>query len=323
MTRTTKVKTPEGTFVLPALPKGSVYAWKYLRTTSRGYGTDRTDANGHPILTSDYDSSEWEIGVWRTLPTDDGYEIRCCSHGFHSSQTLAAASSYVEGEWFALVECRGERHNQSDKMATREMRIVAAWPAHTRPGDKEETLHESYFIGARQLPSEYVNSQKADDAYSDAIAKADAAYMTGTRGIKAAYKQGTEPNNTAYDTAVSAAYKARDDAINAAYDAYDKALQAASDAREAANAPLDAVRAMMLVPHQEKRDAAYERASEAKSMAIQDAVLKAFEAEIPLRTDYTTGVLALLGAPAMQAAPESSQTPSESTATDAGDSTSV
>lgn len=71
-------------------------------------------------LVSDKNNFKWKIGKWYHT---EG-EIKCCNNGFHGSERIIDAMSYVGCEILALVEVKGENDKEGDKQSWSDMRIV-------------------------------------------------------------------------------------------------------------------------------------------------------------------------------------------------------
>ena len=64
----------------------------------------------------------WEVGQWKTEE-----DIDICSKGFHCSDTILDALSYVKGEVLSVVETKGKNIKQNDKSVWESMRLVKAY----------------------------------------------------------------------------------------------------------------------------------------------------------------------------------------------------
>ena len=73
-------------------------------------------------IKSNSGNQEWEIGNWYKSK-----EISMCNSGFHCSNTILDAMSYVKGEILAEVETQGKSESQSDKEVWQEMKIIKAY----------------------------------------------------------------------------------------------------------------------------------------------------------------------------------------------------
>ena len=65
---------------------------------------------------------DWEIGIWRTAKIPIGI----CENGFHASENVIDAMSYVPAEIIARVEVDGAHEEQGDKQCWERMRIIEA-----------------------------------------------------------------------------------------------------------------------------------------------------------------------------------------------------
>jgi len=72
-------------------------------------------------LKSNYDKSQWEIGVWRKT------ECKELCHGFNASPRIYDAMQYVYPDNLAVVEIRGKKYEDNNKITCSEMKIVKAW----------------------------------------------------------------------------------------------------------------------------------------------------------------------------------------------------
>ena len=65
---------------------------------------------------------KWKVGEWKK---EENIDI--CHQGFHCSKKAYSAFTYVQGEVFAIVECRGKHISQEDKECWSEQRIIKAY----------------------------------------------------------------------------------------------------------------------------------------------------------------------------------------------------
>lgn len=72
---------------------------------------------------SQHGTHTWEIGKWYKHKGD----ISLCNSGFHASEEIYQAFSYVQGEILALVEVSGRSIEGNDKDVWENMRVVKAW----------------------------------------------------------------------------------------------------------------------------------------------------------------------------------------------------
>ena len=185
-------------------------------------------------LKSEYGKCEWQIGTWKK---ESGLSI--CNRGFHGSERIIDALSYVKGEVLALTEVRGESVVQADKQCWSEMRVVKAyeWP-------KEESVKLAIFSAELVIDiyeKQYPNDDRprkaieAAKAYlkdpSDAAAYAANAAAYGAYAANAAAYAANAAANAANAAAYGAAY-----AANAAANAANAAAYGANAAANAANA---------------------------------------------------------------------------------------
>jgi hypothetical protein len=197
----------------------------------------------------------WNIGEWKKI----NGKLIMCKNGFHCSEKIIDALSWVRGEILAEVEV-GEKHIIEEiKSCHSEMRVVKAWRWTKRdsvqlaifaaelvidifekkhPDDKRPREAIEAAIKWLQNPTE--KNRKAARAAADAAyaaraaarAAADAAYAADAAADAADAAYAAD----AADAAADAAYAA--DAADAAADAAD-----AADAAYAADAAADAARA--------------------------------------------------------------------------------
>src|SRR3990167_10178773 len=72
-------------------------------------------------LKSDYDQSQWKIGIWRKTKCTE-----LCA-GFNCSEKIIDAFNYVKGEVLAQVKTRGKHFVDTNKQTWEEMCIVKVW----------------------------------------------------------------------------------------------------------------------------------------------------------------------------------------------------
>jgi len=83
--------------------------WKFLR-----------EKEGR--IVSEYDGSEWNIGVRRSVPAP----IRECE-GLNCCPIITDAMGYVQGEVLAEVEISGVKITGDDKITSEHMTLIRAW----------------------------------------------------------------------------------------------------------------------------------------------------------------------------------------------------
>jgi hypothetical protein len=83
--------------------------WKFLR-----------EKEGR--IASEYDGSEWTIGVRRSVPAP----IRECE-GLNCCPIITDAMGYVQGEVLAEVEISGVKITGDDKITSEHMTLIGAW----------------------------------------------------------------------------------------------------------------------------------------------------------------------------------------------------
>lgn len=86
------------------------YMWKFLNQKGKA-------------IVSEHGNLKWKIGEWQHCDGD----MKCCENGLHASKTIYHAFSYVQGSVLAKVEVKGKHHDESDKSAYSDMRIVEAY----------------------------------------------------------------------------------------------------------------------------------------------------------------------------------------------------
>src|ERR1035437_5272016 len=74
-------------------------------------------------IKSNHGNTIWLIGEWQHV---DG-EMKACNNGLHCSKKIYEPFSYVQGEVLAKVEVKGEHHDENDKSAYSDMRIIEAY----------------------------------------------------------------------------------------------------------------------------------------------------------------------------------------------------
>lgn len=74
-------------------------------------------------IVSDYDHSEWIIGVWRTNP----YPVVEACKGLNCCEFIIDTMKYVSGEIIAQVEYKGKTIIRPDKITAQDMRIIKSW----------------------------------------------------------------------------------------------------------------------------------------------------------------------------------------------------
>ena len=77
--------------------------------------------DGKKIKSNSGDCS-WKLNEWKH---ED--EIDMCNKGFHCSDTILDAFSYVSGSILAIVETKGESEKKEDKSVWSDMRLIKIW----------------------------------------------------------------------------------------------------------------------------------------------------------------------------------------------------
>lgn len=168
---------------------------------------------------SENGNMKWEIDKWYH---ED--KISICNKGFHCSNTILDALSYVRGEIVCEVDTKGKSIKQGNKSIWSDMKVVKAW---------EWTKNDSVALAifSAELCIENFEEQYPED---DRPRKA-------IEAAKAWLKNPMEENEMAARSAArSAAYSAAYSALSAAYSAHFAAYSAArSDAYSAASSAVD------------------------------------------------------------------------------------
>jgi hypothetical protein len=190
-------------------------------------------------LVSNHDGkTEWKIGDWLKC---DG-EPMCCEKGFHASRRIVDAHSFTQTEILAEVEVRGVSHEQKDKEAWSEMRVVKAWH-----WTKEDSVAKAIFA-ARLVLKIFEKKYPNDDRPRKAIEAAEKWLKNPTEENRAAADAAAYAAARAADAAAYAAARTADvAACAAAYAAADAACAAAYAASYAAYAALDEIEKWHLV----------------------------------------------------------------------------
>jgi hypothetical protein len=194
--------------------------WKFLRDVG---GEIKSQSGNHT----------WEIGKWYSTGA-----VELCQQGFHSSDTILQALSFVRGEFLARVEVRGASDSGDDKHVHSDMRLlrVVRWTqgdsvaladfaaAHAKKSAETAASHAAnyaaiYASNAAGHAAGYAASNASDAAI---YASHAAGYAARAAGYAAGY------------AARAAGYAASDAASDAASYASDAAGYAAGYASDAA-----------------------------------------------------------------------------------------
>src|ERR1700756_2062886 len=124
--------------------------WKFLQ-----------DQNGK--IMSTYGDHEWVVGQWYH-ETD----VSLCSSGFHSSDKINQAFSYVQGEYLARVEVKGTPVSSKDKNAHPSMRLIDVYRWTTAYSDAMS------IFAARLVLTNFEKVYPDDDRPRKAIEAAEA-----------------------------------------------------------------------------------------------------------------------------------------------------
>jgi hypothetical protein len=177
-------------------------------------------------IVSNHGSTVWRINEWQHV---DG-EMKACSNGLHCSKKIYEAFSYVQGEVLAKVEVKGEHHDENDKSAYSDMRIIEAY---------KWTKKDSVALGifsAEMCLKEFEKLYPDDKRPREAIDAARAVLAHDTA------KNRSAAESAARSAAESAAWSARSaarSARSAAWSARSAAWSAAWSARSAAIKKID------------------------------------------------------------------------------------
>jgi len=188
-------------------------------------------------IVSAHGDQEWEIGKEYSVSG----KVKAYNNGFHASETIVQALSYVHGSVLAVVTASGDSDNDSDKVCYRSMTIKRAY--HWR---LEDSIALAVYA-AEQVIGMYECKYPNDPRPRDAI-KAAKAYLRCMHNGGNVNTAAIAADNAAYD-ATNAAYAA--DAANAAgntidytkYAATAAAISASSSAGAAASIYAAATRA--------------------------------------------------------------------------------
>src|SRR5262249_37102178 len=71
-------------------------------------------------MTSLNGDTKWTLGKWQK----QSGVLKACENGFHASDQIYQAFSYVSTDLFALVECSGKSVFEDDKSAWEKMRVI-------------------------------------------------------------------------------------------------------------------------------------------------------------------------------------------------------
>jgi hypothetical protein len=193
-------------------------AWKFLR-----------DVDGE--IKSNSGDFTWAIGQWYT---EDN--ISLCYKGFHASPKIHQAFSYVQGEYLAKVEVKGELVEGNNKTAHSSMRLIKVYK-----WQKEDSVALAVFA-ARQVLANFESVYPEDTRPRKAIEayildpSADNKYAAWFAAEFAAWSAWFAAESAARSarSAWSAAESARSAVESAARSAWSAAESAARSAESAA-----------------------------------------------------------------------------------------
>ena len=176
-------------------------------------------------IVSAHGNSPWVIGEWR----EDKRIPKNCERGFHCSDDIYQAFSFVAGTVLAKVEVGGKSDVDVDKSSHQKMRIVQAW-------EWDKTTSIKLAIYAAELVIDiYEKQYSKDDRPRKAIEAAKKYLKKPTADAAYAARDAAYAADAAADAARAAAYAAdaAADAADAAYAAYAAAYAAARAAADA------------------------------------------------------------------------------------------
>lgn len=175
----------------------------------------------------------WRIGQWKKF--DDKLEM--CKFGFHCSKEPYDAFSFVQGEWLAVVEVRGESIKEKNKEVWSEMRIIEKYK-----WKKKDSVRLAIF-SAEQVLGIFEKEHPDDKRPREAI---EAAKRYLKKPSKVAVHEATNAAQAAYaaaHVAADAAVEATNAAVEAAYTAAYAANAVTYAANTAANTAVEAANA--------------------------------------------------------------------------------
>ena len=192
-------------------------------------------------IVSAHGDQEWEIGKEYSVSG----KVEACENGFHASETIVQALSYVNGNVLAVVTASGDSDNRYDKVYYRSITIKRAY--HWR---LEDSIALAIYA-AEQVVGIFEDEYPNDPRPRDAIKAAKAYLRCIHNGTEVSAYAATNAERAAYNSARAATYARAADsayaAIAAAYAAcaVDAARDACADnAARAARAAADAARAV-------------------------------------------------------------------------------
>jgi len=161
-------------------------------------------------------------GVWYKV--DD---IKICNKGFHASENVIDAMLYVDAEWLAKVEVRGDSQKQDDKQCWSEMRVLE-WYKWTRKDSISLAIY-----AAELCIDNFEKAYPNDDRPRNAIEAAKAVLKKNTKKNREAAQSAAWSAAKSARSAESAAWSVAKSARSAWSAAWSAAKSAAKSARSA------------------------------------------------------------------------------------------
>jgi len=182
----------------------------------------------HEGMKSEHGNCVWKTGEWKH---EDKTEM--CSCGFHCSQKINQAFSFVQGEILTKVQVKGKSIINDNKEVWTDMKIIKSWK-----WQKKNSI--ALAIYAAELCLDNFEKVYPDDKRPRVAIQAAKKYLKNMTAKNAsAADSAADSVARAADSAASAAsaaYWAADSAASAAYWAADSAASAADSAASAARA---------------------------------------------------------------------------------------
>jgi len=212
-------------------------------------------------LKSTNGNCKWEVGKWKKVRG----EVKLCNKGFHCSELILDAMSYVSPGVVAEVEVRGKSDIQEDKQAWSEMRLVKTWE-WTKEDSVALAIYSAELV-IKNFEKEFPDDKRPREA------------------IKAAKKWLKNPTEENRSAAESAAWSARSAAWSAARSAARSAAWSAGSAAGAARSAAWAARsagsaagsAARSAARSAAESAAYDKEFKETKQKIEKWILKRLE----------------------------------------------
>ena len=208
--------------------------WKFLR-----------EKEGR--IASEYDGSEWTIGVRRSVPTP----IRECE-GLNCCPMIADAMGYVQGEFLAEVEIGGVQITGDDKITSEHMALIRVWK-WTEKDSVALAIYASETV-IENFEKQFPNDKRPREAIEAAKAwitnpceSTESAAWSAARSAESAKSAAwsAESDKSAAKSAARSAAWSAGSACSAAESAARSARSAESAARSAAESAESAARKKM------------------------------------------------------------------------------